>query len=212
MVEILKGIRGIDHSEKQDHSLESWVLDCPQGVIIVDTAMRPESVDKIGEELKSIGKNWNDVKLILITHKHGDHTKNIAKIVEHTHAPVKAHELEAPLIEKVIGVRVEGLPHGTILPYCGGIEVIHIPGHSEGNACYLLLKRKTLIAGDTIFGDDLGNITEPPERYCLDSKLAAKNISVLLEYDFDSLLITHGLDTMIDAKKKIKKLVEKNNR
>ena len=80
--------------------MESWILDCPQGIVIVDTAMRPESVEKIGDELKIIGKNWNNVKLILITHKHGDHINNIPKIVELTRAPVKAHELEAPLIEK----------------------------------------------------------------------------------------------------------------
>lgn len=210
MVEVMKGVRSIDHSEKQDHSMESWILDCPQGIVIVDTAMRPESVDKIGEELKSIGMNWNNVKLVLITHKHGDHTNNILKIVELTGAPVKAHELEAPLIEKAVGVHVEGLPHATILPYCGGIEVIHVPGHSEGNACYLLRKMKILIAGDTIFGDEHGNITEPPERYCLDAKAAAKNLGILLDYDFDSLLISHGLDIMKDAKKKIKKLTEKS--
>jgi glyoxylase-like metal-dependent hydrolase (beta-lactamase superfamily II) len=210
MVKVMKGVRSIDHSDKQDHSMESWILDCPQGIVIVDTAMHPESVNKIGEELKSIGKNWKNVKLILITHKHGDHTKNIPQIVELSGAPVKAHELEAPLIEKAVGVRVEGLPHATILPYCGGIEVIHIPGHSEGNACYLLRKMKLLIAGDTIFGDEHGNITEPPERYCLDAKAAAMNLGKLLDYDFESLLISHGLDTMKDAKKKIKKLTEKS--
>jgi len=207
MVEVIKGVRSIDHSEKQDHSMESWILDCPQGIVIVDTAMHPQSVEKIGEELRNIGKAWNNVKLILITHKHGDHTKNIPKIVELTGAPVKAHELEAPLIEKAVGVRIEGLPHGTILPHCGGIEVIHIPGHSEGNACYLLQKMNLLIAGDTIFGDEHGNITTPPDRYCLDAKAAAKNLSILLDYDFDSLLISHGLDTMKDAKKKIKNLI-----
>jgi glyoxylase-like metal-dependent hydrolase (beta-lactamase superfamily II) len=209
MVEVMNGVRSIDHSEKQDHSMESWILDCPQGIVIVDTAMRLESVEKIGEELKIIGKNWNNVKLILITHKHGDHVNNISKIVELTSAPVKAHELEAPLIEKAVGVRVEGLSTGTILPHCGGIEVIHIPGHSEGNACYLLRKMKLLIAGDTIFGDEHGNITAPPDKYCLDAKAATKNLSILLDYDFDSLLISHGLDTIKDAKKKIKNLIEK---
>ena len=33
------------------------------------------------------------------------------------------------------------------------------------------------------------------------------SLSILLDYDFDSLLISHGLDTMKDAKKKIKNLI-----
>ena len=55
--------------------MESWILDCPQGIVIVDTAIHPQSVEKIGDELRTIGKTWNNVKLILITHKHGDHIK-----------------------------------------------------------------------------------------------------------------------------------------
>jgi len=209
LVEVLKGIHSIDHSDKGDHSLETWILDCPQGLVLIDTAMQPESVNKIGNEIKEMGKTWKDVKLILITHKHGDHTKNIPKIVELTGAPVKAHDLEAPLIEKAVGVRIEGLPHGTILPYCGGIEIIHVPGHSEGNACYFLRSKKTLIAGDTIFGNEKGEIQAPPERYCLDVKEATKNIIILLNYDFEYILYTHGLDVMKDGKEKIQELLEK---
>ena len=207
MVEILKGVHSIDHSDKGDHSLETWILDCPQGTVIVDTAMRPESVDKIAAELKTMNKTWKDVKLILITHKHGDHVKNLPKIAELTGAPVKAHELEAPLIEKAVGVKVEGLKDGAILPHCGGIEVIHVPGHSEGNACYLLKAKKALIAGDTVFGDANGALTAPPEKYCLDVKQATKGIRRLLDYDYDYLIYTHGPDVMKDAKKKVAELV-----
>jgi glyoxylase-like metal-dependent hydrolase (beta-lactamase superfamily II) len=210
MVEVLKGVYSIDHSDTGNHSLESWVLNCGEGVIIVDTAMRDTAIEKIGNEIKSFGKSWKDVKLILITHKHGDHTRNIPKIVELTGAPVKAHELEAPLIEKAVGTRVEGLPHGTILPYCGGIEVVHVPGHSEGNASFYLPKYKAMIAGDTVFGDENSNLMTPPERYCLDAKMAAKEIVTLLDYDFDAILYTHGKDIMKDAKAKIKELLEKS--
>ncbi|MBM3292831.1 MBL fold metallo-hydrolase [Candidatus Bathyarchaeota archaeon] len=211
MVEVLKGVYSIDHSDAGNHSMESWVLNCNEGVIIVDTAMRDTAIEKIETEIKSFGKSWKDVRLILITHKHGDHTRNIPKLVELTGAPVKAHELEAPLIEKAVGTHIDGLPDHTILPYCGEIEVIHIPGHSEGNASYYLKKHKAIIAGDTIFGDENCNLTTPPERYCLDAKMAAKEIIRLLKYDFDSLLYTHGKDIMKDAKIRIKELLEKSN-
>ncbi|MDP2901176.1 MAG: MBL fold metallo-hydrolase [Candidatus Bathyarchaeota archaeon] len=204
----LKGIRTIDHSEARDHSLETWVLDCPEGAVLVDGGMTPQAVENIAAELKSMKKTWKDVKLILVTHKHGDHVKNLPKLKELTGAPVKAHKLEAPLIEKAVGVKVEGLEDGQVIPNCGGIEVIWVPGHSEGNACYYLREQKAIIAGDTIFSDPDGNLIAPPEKWCLDAKQAAKGIERLLGYDFDYLLYTHGKDVMGGAKAKVKELVD----
>jgi glyoxylase-like metal-dependent hydrolase (beta-lactamase superfamily II) len=208
-MEVLKGVHSIDNSEKKDHSMECWVLNCTEGVVLVDGGMTPQAIDNIGAELKSMKKKWRDVKLILVTHKHGDHTKNLPKLKELTDAPIKAQKLEAPLIEKAIGVKVEGLEDGEVIPYCGGIEVIWIPGHSEGNASYYLRKLKTIIAGDTVFGDEEGNLTAPPEKYCLDAKQATKEMDRLLKYDFDNLLYTHGKDVMGGAKSKVRELVER---
>lgn len=208
-MEVLNGIHSIDHSEAKDHSLESWVLDCKEGVVIVDGGMMPQAVENISTELKSMKKEWRDVKLILVTHKHGDHIKNLPQLKKLTGAPIKAHRLEAPLIEKAIRVKVQGLEDKQVLPYCGGIEVIWVPGHSEGNSCYYLKKQKAVIAGDTIFGDADCNLTAPPEKYCLDVKQATKEIERLLEYDFDYLLYTHGKDVMGDAKAKVKDLIDR---
>ncbi len=210
MVKVLENVYSIDHSEARDHSLETWVLDCSEGVVLIDGGMKENAVENIGKELKSIGKDWGDVKLILVTHKHGDHVKNLPRLVELTGAPVKAEEHEAPLIEAAVGVKVGKLKHKQVLNYCGGIEVVHVPGHSEGNACYNLKKQRALIAGDTIFGDPEGGLTPPPERYCLDAKQATKEIRRLLAYDFDHMLITHGKDVMSDAKKRVQRLVEEH--
>jgi len=209
LVKVLENVYSIDHSEAGDHSLETWVLNCGEGVVLIDGGMRENAVENIGKELKSMGKGWGDVKLILVTHKHGDHVKNLPRLVELTGAPVKAEEHEAPLIEAAVGVKVGKLKHKQVLNYCGGIEVVHVPGHSEGNACYYLRKHRAMIAGDTIFGDPQGGLIPPPEKYCLDVKQATQMIRRLLDYDFDYLLITHGKDIMGDAKKCVQSLVER---
>jgi glyoxylase-like metal-dependent hydrolase (beta-lactamase superfamily II) len=210
MVKILENVYSIDHSEAKNHSMESWILDCSEGTILIDGGMTPAHVEGIRKELKSIDKDWSEVDLILITHKHRDHISNLPKLVELTEAPVKAHELEAPLIKEAVSVEVEGLKDHTVLPYCGGIELIHVPGHSEGNSSYYLRKHKAIIAGDTIFGDENSNLMPPPERYCLDVKQATVEMKRLLEYDFDVFIYTHGKDIMKDAKKQVQALVEKN--
>ena len=94
------------------------------------------------------------------------------------------------------------------MPVCGGVEVIHVPGHSEGNCSYYLRKHGAIIGGDTIFGDPEGNLTPPPERYCLDVDQATREMSRLLDYEFDAFIYTHGKDIMKDAKRRVRELVE----
>ncbi|MBA7651345.1 Hydroxyacylglutathione hydrolase [subsurface metagenome] len=206
MVEVLKGVHAIDLTEGEGLNLEAWLLNSPEGLILIDTGMRESAFDRIGAELESIDKSWSDIEKILITHKHGDHVKNLAKMVELSGAEVLSHEDEAPLIKESTGVNVKGLKHGEVLDYLGGIEIIHVPGHSEGNACYYLPAVKAIIAGDTIFADDDGKMETPPERYCLDADQAAREIKRLLDYDFDAILLTHGKNTMTGAKEKVKAL------
>jgi glyoxylase-like metal-dependent hydrolase (beta-lactamase superfamily II) len=188
--------------------MESWILDCGEGVVLVDGGMTEQHVQNIGNELSSIGRKWGDVKLILITHKHGDHINNLPRLVELTDAPVKSQRLEAPLIKKATGVDVEGLEDREVVPVCGGVEVIHVPGHSEGNCSYYLRRHRAVIGGDTIFGDLEGNLTPPPERYCLDVEQATREMRRLLDYDFDAFIYTHGKDIMKDAKRRVRELVE----
>jgi len=208
LVEILEGVYSVDHSEARDHSMESWILDCDEGMVLVDGGMTGDHVKNLEAELKAMGKGWGDVKLILVTHKHGDHINNLPRLVELTGAPVKSQRLEAPLIEKATEVKVEGLEDREVVPFCGGIEVIHVPGHSEGNCSYYLGSRRAIIGGDTIFGDPEGNLTPPPERYCLDVEQATREMRRLLDYEFDAFIYTHGRDIMKDAKRRVRELVE----
>jgi glyoxylase-like metal-dependent hydrolase (beta-lactamase superfamily II) len=211
LVKVLDGIYSIDFSEEGNHGMELWILNCSEGTVLIDTGMRDKALNLIEADLKSMGKTWSDIGTVLITHKHGDHINNLARLKKLTGARIMSQKHEAPLIEKATGVKVEGLEHGAKLPYCGGIEVVHVPGHSEGNSCYYLPTRKIMIAGDTIFAED-GELIAPPERYCLDAEQATKGMERLLDYDFDVFMYTHGEDIMENAKEKVRELVEKTRK
>ncbi len=208
MVEIMDGIHSIDFSESKNHGRELWFLDCPEGIVLIDTGMGDEVLDIVEAELGSLGKGWGDVKTILITHRHGDHVRNLAKVKELTGATVYCQAEEVPAIKEQTGVEPQGLAHEASLPLCGGIEVIHVPGHTEGNCSYLLKEQGDLIAGDTLFGDEDG-IYGPPEKYCLDAEQATRELERLLAYDFDVLIYTHGKDILTDAKAEVEALVER---
>lgn len=208
MVKVVDGVHSVDLSEEGDHSLECWILDCPEGVVLIDTGMGEGSFESIEKELKSIDKTWDDINKILLTHKHGDHINNLDRIRAASQANVMTHKGDASEIEEATSVNVENLSDRQILDFCGGIEVVHVPGHTKGNSCFYLRNLNLMIAGDTIFRDQMDRLSPPPERYCMDLQQATEGISRLLKYDFDKLLITHGRAEVADAKSAVKELVD----
>lgn len=209
MVEVLDGVWAVDLSEADGMDLEAYLIDYGDGVVLVDTGMLPRDLERIGAELEAMGRAWGDIVLVLITHKHGDHINNLARVKELTGAEVMAGEGDIADIEAATGVSIDrGLRHGDCLDVCRGIEVIHVPGHSVGNLCFYLPRLRAIIAGDTIFGDEEGKLQAPPEMYCLDVEMAEREIKRLLSYDFDALLLSHGKNLLKDAKSKVRKLCE----
>jgi glyoxylase-like metal-dependent hydrolase (beta-lactamase superfamily II) len=88
MGEILEGIHSFDFSESRNHGMELWFINCPEGVVLVDTGMGDEVLGMVEAELGSLGKGWGDVTAVLITHRHGDHVRNLARVKELTSAMV----------------------------------------------------------------------------------------------------------------------------
>jgi glyoxylase-like metal-dependent hydrolase (beta-lactamase superfamily II) len=87
---------------------------------------------------------------------------------------------------------------GDILPFNGGIEVIHTPGHSKGHICFLINKEKLLICGDVAANlPSLGMSTvyENPEE-------GLASIRKLFKFDFDKAVFGHGEAISIDANKR----------
>ncbi len=209
MVKITNRIRAVEVEKADGLSTKVYILNCDGGLILVDVGYTEYCIRCIEAELVAAGKNWDDIKLILITHAHGDHVANLRKVLELTGGPevmLGAEDMDA--LKEETGVEADmGLEHGDLIGACGGIEIINVPGHSDGNLTLYLREEKAMIAGDTIFGEEDGTIYAPPAKYSKDGDMAAREIKRLLNYDFDMLLLAHGKNTLKDAKKKVEKLV-----
>lgn len=209
MVKVTEMIRAVDIERADGLSTKVYILDCEGGLILIDVGFTQLCIRNIEAELKSMGKTWDDIKLILLTHAHEDHIANLPKILDLTGGPeVMLGEGDVESLKEQTGVEADmGLEQGDVIDACGGIEMINIPGHSDGNLSFYLRGEKAMIVGDTIFGDDDGNLYTPPAKYSKDGDVAAKEIRKLLDYDFDKLLLAHGKNILSNARSEVEKLV-----
>ncbi len=83
------------------------------------------------------------------------------------------------------------LTDGEVLPYCGGIQVIHTPGHTPGHICLYHLASKTLIAGDSLFVDG-DTLTPAPAFINADATLAISSLKKLTQFDVARVIAYHG--------------------
>ncbi len=81
---------------------------------------------------------------------------------------------------------------GEELPFCGGITVIHTPGHTPGHICLYIGQSKTLIAGDALFVVEGAKLGPPPKLASLDWPLAVRSLGKLVRYNVETVICYHG--------------------
>ncbi|MGL3213490.1 BJP family subclass B3 metallo-beta-lactamase [Bradyrhizobium sp. BR 1433] len=75
-----------------------YVIRTSQGLILMDTAMQ-QSTGMIKDNIAKLGFKEGDIKIILNTHAHLDHTGGFAEIKKETGAQLIAGERDKPLLE-----------------------------------------------------------------------------------------------------------------
>lgn len=85
----------------------------------------------------------------------------------------------------------ETLIDGQELPYCGGITVIHTPGHTPGHICLYFKHWKILIAGDIFCVSD-GMLLKGNQDFNFDNELIVRSIQKLMKYDIKTVICYHG--------------------
>lgn len=125
----------------------SWVLSTPAGrSIVVDPGPQDEG------HLNVLHRAAGDVALILLTHRHGDHTDGAQRFRQLTGAPIRAFNQQYCSSDGV------ALTDGERIEVDGvEVEVVATPGHTSDSVCFVVRKAGSeeidgIITGDTMAG------------------------------------------------------------
>ena len=101
------------------------------------------------------------------------------------------------------------LGDGEMLPICGGIQVIHTPGHTPGHICLYHPASKTLIAGDALFVDN-GNLGPAPAFINADTPMSLVSLKKLAHFDIANVIAYHGGLFRDNPNRKLKQMLSEN--
>lgn len=167
-----------------------------------------------GDEAKQILKRVKDleldIKFIVLTHGHIDHTGALKEVKEATGAEVAVHGDDAKSLNNQLVAIAFGLSYPAPPPpdrlLKGGdsidvgdlhFEVLHTPGHTPGGIC--LLGQGVVFSGDTLFNYGVGRTDLPGGS----SSQLMNSIQTKLMTLPDNTVVYpgHGSDTTIGAER-----------
>ena len=138
------------------------------------------------------------LKCIILTHFHDDHTLATLKIKEATNAEILIHELDVKFLDFKPDRTLKG--NETLNLGDFKLRVIHTPGHTLGSICLYEPKTKSLFSGDTVFPYGIGR-TDFPES---DKEQMVESLKRLSNLDVRILYPGHGEVTDKNVNEQIK--------
>ncbi len=108
----------------------SHLIDTGDGLILIDVGYK-ETADHVIESMKTLGFDVRDVKKIILSHGHGDHSDGVPKIKALSGATVYMCELDNKYLD---GFKPDvNLQDGDVVSLGNtSILCLHTPGHTEG--------------------------------------------------------------------------------
>jgi glyoxylase-like metal-dependent hydrolase (beta-lactamase superfamily II) len=179
------------------------------------------------------GPEW-----LVATHCHLDHTGSMHRLKEAFGSRIAAHEDDAGVMEgtvpymkfkldplhavyyKVLSplypfeyVDVDRrLSDGDVLDLLGGLEVVSVPGHTDGSIALYQRERRLLFTGDTIRNEG-GVLDGPPPQFTPRMDEAFDGIERrLMTLDFEVLLPGHGDPITAGAREAVGRMLDARGR
>lgn len=155
----------------------------------------------------AIEENKLNIKYILLTHAHFDHTYACGTLSEKYGAEVVLHAADNYLINDDLGIMClfgneKYIPYSVdITPNDGDVitlgnsktEVLHTPGHSKGGVCYVC--DCGVFVGDTIFASSVGRSDLAGGNH--DELISSINTKIMVMKDETPLFPGHGFNTTV---------------
>jgi glyoxylase-like metal-dependent hydrolase (beta-lactamase superfamily II) len=99
-----------------DHGVNFYLIEDPDGLVLIDAGL-PAHLGQLGELLAGLGRSVADVRAVLLTHGHLDHT-GLAHTLQEAGAVIRIHERDAAILRD--GPRSatrHAKPERSMLPY-----------------------------------------------------------------------------------------------
>jgi len=199
----------------------SYLVEGSDGVALIDTSSGGAS-GRIFSAIEASGHAVGSLRAIIATHYHFDHTGNVAELVARSGAALYVHADDAPYVDgrapwmanrapwgwmdrlapKQYALKIDRvLRDGEMLPFAGGLRVIHAPGHTPGHIALHAKQARVLFAGDALM--NIGGLRLPMAMASHDMDVARKSARDLSALDFDVALPGHGAPILGRASEKI---------
>ena len=202
-IKVAEGIHRVDGVRVSN----AYLVSVEDGLLLVDTGI-PGNAKRILAFIERLGRRPDELRTIVLTHWHIDHVGSVAELKRLTGAQVAIHELDAPVLagrerpakgRRAMAVitrlfRLRRVTADLLLrdgDRIGGLEVVHVPGHTAGS---IVLRRDdgVVFSGDALLGDRHGGIRPPDPGLSLDPAQAQASAEEIGALDFRLLLPGHG--------------------
>ncbi|MCK9150454.1 MBL fold metallo-hydrolase [Methanobacterium alcaliphilum] len=179
---------------------------------LIDTGMPGSSAELFDFVEKTLKRDLNDIKTIILTHHDFDHVGDLAKIKKRTGAKIAIHKDDVdyvtgkkedkslPWFAKIFIklakyiYRPENVEVDILLDeddQIGPYHVIHMPGHTPGSIGLYDKKNKVLFVGDNL-GYMKNKIEGPPSLFTPDMMQAEKSLKKLRGLDVKAIFTGHS--------------------
>ena len=148
----------------------AYAVETSQGIVLIDSGLRSDA-SLLKSQLAGLGLKWRQIRAVLLTHAHADHTGGAERVRVETGATIYAGSGDAGVLSaggpREAIFSAFALPEGQL--HATGIDValeggetisfgdvrfraLATPGHTPGSVCYLMERAgySALFAGDVI--------------------------------------------------------------